>query len=285
MQKTYLDWKDVFNKLKTLPISQEDVVFGIPKNGMLLAGFLPQIFGCRITYKAEEATVIFDDLIDSGRTKQKYRDLFPNKSFVVAYDKQKEKGLGWIVFPWENEKADKEEVILRLLEQIGEDPTREGLLETPKRVVEMHKEVFGGYSQNPEDILKVFEDGACDEMVLLKDIEFYSYCEHHMVPFMGKAHIAYLPNGRVIGVSKLARLLDIYAKRLQIQERIGQQVVEALMKYLEPLGAACIIEAQHLCMKSRGVKKQSSVMVTSAVRGLFREDAAARAELMSLIKG
>ncbi len=285
MQKTYLDWSEIFEKLHALPINKEDIVFGIPKNGMLLAGFLPHIIGCRVTHKASEATVIFDDLIDSGRTKQKYRDLFPDKDFVAAYDKQKEKGLGWIVFPWENEKADKEEVVLRLLEQIGEDPTREGLLETPKRVVEMHKEVFGGYSQNPEDILKVFKDGACDEMVLLKDIEFYSYCEHHMVPFMGKAHIAYLPNGKVIGVSKLARLLDIFARRLQIQERIGQQVVEALMKYLEPLGAACIIEAQHLCMKSRGVKKQSSVMVTSAMRGVFREDAAARAELMSLIKG
>lgn len=285
MKKTYLEWEQVLEKLKTLPISKEDVVFGVPKNGMLLAGFLPAILGCKLTHKAEEASVIFDDLIDSGRTRDRFKELYPNKFFIAAFDKQIRKDLGWIVFPWEDEKKDKEEVITRLLEQIGEDPTREGLLETPKRVVEMHKEVFGGYSQKPEDILKVFEDGACDEMVLLKDIEFYSYCEHHMVPFTGKAHIAYIPNGKVIGVSKLARLLDIYARRLQIQERLGQQVVSALMEHLQPLGAACIIEAQHLCMKSRGVKKQSSVMVTSAMRGIFREDSAARSELMSLIKG
>lgn len=285
MQKTYLDWKQVIDRLKTLPISQEDVVFGIPKNGMLLAGFLPQILGCKITYKTEDATVIFDDLVDSGRTKEYYRHLFPNTDFVCLFDKQKDKGLGWIVFPWENEKEDKEEIIVRLLEQIGEDPTREGLLETPKRVVKMHEEVFAGYSQKPEEVLKTFTEGACDEIVLLKDIEFYSYCEHHMVPFMGKAHIAYLPNKKVIGISKLARLLDIYAKRLQIQERIGSQVVDALMEHLQPLGAACVIEAQHLCMKSRGVRKQSSVMVTSAMRGVFRDKPAARAELMSLIKG
>jgi GTP cyclohydrolase I len=170
-----------------------------------------------------------------------------------------------------------------LLGYISEDPQREGLKDTPLRVVRSYDQIFGGYLLNPADEMKVFEDGACDEMVLLKEIEFYSVCEHHMQPFFGKAHIAYIPNGRVIGVSKLARVLDIYARRLQIQERICQQVVSALMEHLQPKGAACILEAKHFCMVCRGVQKQNSVMVTSSLEGVFKRDPATRQELYSLI--
>lgn len=170
------------------------------------------------------------------------------------------------------------------LRWIGEDQDREGLLDTPKRIVKMWDEIYGGYKQHPKDILTVFDADGYDQIILLKDIELYSTCEHHMVPFFGKAHIAYIPDQKLIGISKLARLMDIYARRLQIQERIGDQVTDALMEYLKPKGAACIIEACHLCMRMRGVGKQNATMVTSSLRGAFLDKPEARAELMQLIK-
>lgn len=174
--------------------------------------------------------------------------------------------------------------IRNIIEHIGDDPYREGLLDTPERVIKSFDTLYGGYKQDPADVVKIFKDGACDEMVLLKDIEVYSTCEHHMLPFFGKAHIAYIPNGKVIGISKLARILEIYARRLQIQERLCQNVTTALNTFLNPLGAACIIEAQHFCMTSRGVQKQKSIMVTSSLTGEFRNNAEVRSELLHLIK-
>lgn len=166
-----------------------------------------------------------------------------------------------------------------------EHGTRQGTADTPKRVVKMWDEIYAGYDQDPANIFTSFDSDGYDQIVLLKDFEMYSMCEHHMLPFFGKAHVAYLPDQKVIGISKLARLVDIYAKRLQIQERIGEQVTDALMEHLQPLGAVCIIEATHMCMRMRGVEKQNSVMVTSSVRGIFREDPAVKQELMQLIKG
>ena len=152
-------------------------------------------------------------------------------------------------------------------------------------MVKSYSEIFAGYKQVPEQHLKTFSEGACDEMVLLKDIEFYSVCEHHMQPFFGKAHIAYIPDSRVVGISKLARILEVYARRLQIQERLTTQIVDALDMHLKPKGSACVIEAQHFCMVCRGVNKQNSKMVTSAMSGVFRDDKKqARNELMSLIR-
>ncbi len=180
-----------------------------------------------------------------------------------------------------------EEYIREFLSYIGEDPNREGLLETPRRVVQSWEEMFGGYKLNPEDLVTTFDADGYNELVLLKNVEFYSTCEHHLLSFSGRAHIGYIPNGRIIGISKLARILDMYARRLQIQERIGQQVTQAINQLIDPLGAACVIEAQHLCMRCRGVEKQQSVMVTSSLTGVFLEvterGLAARAELMSLI--
>lgn len=176
-----------------------------------------------------------------------------------------------------------QKLIEGILTLIGEDPNREGLRETPRRVLKSYGEIFGGYKQDPAEVMKCFDDGACDEMVVLRDIEFYSNCEHHMQPFFGKAHIAYLPDKRVLGVSKLARLLDIYARRLQIQERLTTQVSQALMTHLQPRGAACVIEAKHFCMVCRGVGKQNSTMITSSLLGAFKDDPATRAEFMSMI--
>jgi GTP cyclohydrolase I len=175
--------------------------------------------------------------------------------------------------------------VKNLIEYLGDDPNREGLRETPKRVILSYDHLFSGYGQRVEDVLKVFEDDTSDQMILLKEIEFYSTCEHHMLPFFGKAHIAYIPNGKVVGISKLARILEIFSRRLQIQERLAQNVTEALMTHLNPLGAACLLEAQHFCMTSRGVQKQNSVMVTSSLEGVFRENASVKTEFLALIKG
>lgn len=181
------------------------------------------------------------------------------------------------------EKLENMRSIYSIISSIGDNPERVGVLETPHRVVKSWEQLYCGYNQKPEDFLKVFEEPS-EEMVLLRDIELYSMCEHHMLPFIGKAHVAYIPNGKqVVGISKLARLVEMFARRLQIQERIGIQVTDALMEHLKPRGAACIIEAQHLCMQMRGVSKQNSVMVTSSMRGVFKTDSTTRSELMNLI--
>ena len=163
----------------------------------------------------------------------------------------------------------------------------EGLEETPARVAKAYKYLLSGYDMRPDEILKTFPGEGYQQLVLLKDIEIYSLCEHHLIPFTGKAHIGYIPRDRVVGISKLARLADCFARRLQIQERLTEQITSALMDCLDPVGAACVIEASHLCMRMRGVEKQNSVMVTSSLKGVFmRNDefgAAARKEFMDLI--
>ena len=165
-----------------------------------------------------------------------------------------------------------ETLIRNLLIAIGEDPDREGLKDTPKRVVKSWDTLFGGYKQKPEDVLKTFFSIKCDEMIICKDIEFYSNCEHHILPFYGKCHIAYLPNQKVVGLSKMPRLLEVFARRLQIQERLTEQIADSMMKYIQPLGVGVNIEAKHNCMVCRGVQKQNSVMVTTALRGVFKDD-------------
>lgn len=162
-------------------------------------------------------------------------------------------------------------LIADLLTHIGENPNREGLLDTPARVVKSWGALYGGYKQNPEEILgRVFEAGKYDQMVILRDIEMYSTCEHHMLPFFGKAHIAYIPNDKVVGLSKLARLVECFSRRLQIQERLTQQIADALNEHLLPQGTGVIIEAKHFCMISRGINKQNSVMTTSHLTGVFK---------------
>ncbi|MFZ9034729.1 MAG: GTP cyclohydrolase I FolE [Francisellaceae bacterium] len=174
-----------------------------------------------------------------------------------------------------------------LLEFIGENPNREGLIETPDRVIKSYREFFKGYDEDPTQILaKTFEDvEGYDEIVLLKNMRLESYCEHHMVPIIGKAHIAYLPDGKVVGISKLARVLDVYSKRLQTQERLTMQIACAIEDALKPKGVAVIIDSMHQCMTTRGVRKSETSTVTSCMRGIFRRDEKSRAELMSLITG
>ena len=178
-----------------------------------------------------------------------------------------------------------ERAVRDILEAIGEDPDRDGLLRTPARVAEMYAEVCAGLSQDPASHLVVTFEANHDEMVLVRDIALYSICEHHLVPFHGRAHVAYIPgdDGRITGLSKLARLVDGYAKRPQVQERLTTQIADALVAELKPDGVLVMIEAEHLCMSMRGVKKPGALTVTSAVRGLFKTNPATRAEAMSLI--
>jgi GTP cyclohydrolase IA len=176
-------------------------------------------------------------------------------------------------------------LIKELLEAIGEDPNRDGLLETPRRVADMYVELFEGLEAEPGDHLKVTFEAGHDEMVMVRDIPFTSLCEHHLVPFMGLAHVAYLPGpeGRIAGLSKMARLVEGYARRLQVQERMTTQIVEAMERELKPRGSIVVLEAEHFCMSMRGIKKAGSTTVTSAVRGVFRDDAAYRAEALQYI--
>jgi GTP cyclohydrolase IA len=181
--------------------------------------------------------------------------------------------------------ASMEQSFLGLLEAIGEDPQREGLQRTPNRAARAFEFLTNGYRQNLDEIINgAIYDSDASEIILVKDIELYSMCEHHLLPFIGRAHVAYIPKGRVIGLSKVARIVDVFARRLQIQEQLTVQIADALMKTLKPTGVAVVIEAKHLCMMMRGVEKQNSVMKTSCLLGVFKEDARTRSEFLSLLK-
>ena len=269
MIKKYLSWGDFFDLLTPLQlqIKPDDIVFGVPKGGMIVSNFLT----CKKTHDPTQATVIVDDIVDSGRTKKLHTDSFPLAKFMAVIDKQKKNDYdGYIVFPWEQAEEDAEHTVAKMIEHLGDNPLREGIIDTPKRVVKSWKTLYGGYSQTPEEVLKTSFNVDYDEMIISKDIEFYSTCEHHMLPFFGKAHIGYIPRANVVGLSKLSRLLEVYARRMQIQERLTNQIADGMMKVMNPLGCGVIIEAKHYCMFCRGVQKKNSTMITSAIRGLFK---------------
>ena len=180
-----------------------------------------------------------------------------------------------------------EAAVRTLIQWAGEDPNREGLLDTPARVVRSYEEFYSGYAEDPREVLErtFSETEGYDEMVVLKDIEFESHCEHHMVPIIGKAHVAYIPKSRVVGISKLARIVDIFAKRMQIQEKLTAQIANTINDVLQPKGVAVVVEAEHQCMSTRGVHKSGVTMQTSQMLGLFRKDERTRAEFLKLIKG
>jgi GTP cyclohydrolase I len=198
------------------------------------------------------------------------------KNFPVGDDKDGR--------PTQKEAEDAVRVLLRWA---GDDPSREGLLDTPARVAKAYKELFSGYAQDPEDVLgRTFEEVAgYDDIVLVKDIPFYSHCEHHMVPIIGRAHIAYLPNGRVLGLSKMARVVEIYGRRLQTQETMTAQIANAIDETLRPRGVAVMIEAEHMCMAMRGIQKQGSTTLTTTFTGSFKSEPAEQARFMTMIRG
>ncbi len=187
----------------------------------------------------------------------------------------------------EPDKVDKnlvEKYVRNILEQIGEDPERDGLKNTPARVAQAYEFLTQGYNQNIKEVLNdaIFEE-KYDEMVIVKDIDFYSMCEHHLLPFYGKVHVAYIPNGKIVGLSKIPRIVDVFAQRLQVQERMTQEIADTLDKYLNPRGVAVVVEAYHMCMMMRGVQKQNSITTTSAMHGIFTDDARTRSEFLDLI--
>ena len=264
-------------------------VYPVPRGGVYAGLILQEVgkesgFIIELVDDIDVADFYIDDIIDSGETRERYQRK-SCKRFYALVDKTAELEKVWYTFPWERLSGENgpQENVRRLLEYIGDDPSREGLKDTPERVIRSFEELYSGYKTQPSSILTVFKDGTCNEMVVLRDVEFYSTCEHHMLPFFGKAHIAYIPNGKVVGISKLARLLEVFSRRLQIQERICQQVTASLDKNLQPMGSACILQAQHFCMTSRGVQKQNSIMVTSSLTGAFLESDRVRQELLSLV--
>ena len=263
-------------------------IYGIPRGGIPVAYLLGGYFRSgSIVDDIKKANIIVDDLVDSGATRDRYQAMNPNAKFISLINK--EDFNDWVTFPWEKsdtENTSADDIPIRLLQFIGEDITRGGLKETPKRFLKAWAHWSNGYKQNPEDIMKTFEDGAekYDEMVLVKDIPVYSHCEHHLAPFFGIAHVAYIPDKKVLGLSKISRLVDIFAQRLQVQERLTSQIADSMMEHLKPKGVAVIIDCRHMCMESRGIQRQGSSTITSSMKGVFLEKPEVRAEFMGLIK-
>lgn len=276
---TELSWSNLRSLIKTkLPANGR--MYGIPRGGAIVAAL-----SGREANTPEEADFFVDDIIDSGKTRTKWQLRHPDKPFYALVDKLgADKDIGWVKFPFEEEVgSDAEDSVVRLLQFIGEDPRREGLKDTPRRVVKAWKEMTVGYGQDPAQILSTVFTEKYDEIVAVPSIEFVSMCEHHCLSFSGHAHVGYLPDKNVVGLSKLARLVDCFARRLQIQEKMTRQISDAIQEYLKPRGVAVIVEAKHSCMSCRGVMKQDSAMVTSAMLGVFSDNPAARAEFMELV--
>jgi GTP cyclohydrolase I len=263
-------------------------VYPIPRGGLPAALAIGNHIPIEIVEIPERAEIIVDDLVDSGITLARYTEAFPHIPRVVLIDKRTNEWRGkWVVFPWEgSSEGSFEDNVTRLLQYVGEDPTRGGLLETPKRVARAWKDWCSGYDQKPEDILKVFEDGGenYDQMIARKDIPIYSHCEHHLAPIVGRCTIAYIPNGKIVGLSKMDRLAHIFSRRLQVQERMTQQIADAIEKHLKPTGVGVWISARHMCVESRGVRHQSSDTITTALKGALLHDQAARAEFLHLAR-
>ena len=276
--KKFITWDEIFERAKKIKEKYPNSKFwGVPRGGQVVAGILGNAVD-----KVEECDIIVDNLIHRGTTEDRYKNL--NKPFEVLINKKIEYHNEWIVFPWELKENDTEETVednvTRLLQYLGEDVTRAGLLDTPKRFIKFFKE----FLNPPEWKCTTFEGEGYDEMIVQTNIPFHSLCEHHIAPFFGYGHIAYIPNKRIVGLSKLARTLETYSRRLQNQERITTQVAEFLQDKLDPKGVAVVLTAKHMCMEMRGVKKHDTHTTTSKMIGYFKDDSKARHEFLEFIK-
>ena len=276
-----LSWIEIYKKLDLLIedlFKKHDTlnIYGIPRGGQFISG----VSGFAVD-TPEEANIIVDDLYDSGTTYRKWKAKYPDKDFCFLFDKREKEYKGkWLEFPWEESgEKEVEENVVRLLEYFGQDANREGLKDTPKRYIKFWNEFLSPPNWKPT----TFSAEGYDQMIVQTNIPFHSVCEHHLAPFFGTGHIAYIPNKKIIGLSKLARTLETYSRRLQNQERITNQVVDFLMKELEPLGVGCVIKAKHMCMEMRGVKKHNTFTTTSALRGVF-ENKEQKDEFFKLIE-
>lgn len=294
VSRYFMTWTEVYERLnryiwqdmRVLAKSIEGgkiTFYGIPRGGYFVAGMTL----CAVD-SPEQADFILDDIIDSGTTRDRWEEKY-GKSVIALVDKQKrieDKRLPWIVFPWETqdkETAGPEDAVVRILQFIGENPNREGLKDTPKRVIKAYGELCGGYAMNPEQILSAVFTEQYDELIALTGIRFTALCEHHLLPFTGEAAIGYIPNGKVVGISKLARLVDCFSRRLQIQERMTNEIAQSIYTILKPKGVAVFIKAHHECMGCRGVKQPSAQMITSSMLGVMRTNDAARAEFLRMV--
>lgn len=262
--------------------------FAIPRGGvpaaLAVARHLPHMV---IVDRPEDCDIFIDDIIDSGKTMMDWCDKYPARPFYALIDKTGTYTANeWVVFPWEGEAENSiEDNITRVLQFIGENPSRPGLLETPHRVAKAWlKDWAKGYAMNPADVLKVFEDGAenYDGAVTVKDIPIYSKCEHHLADIFGTATISYIPNNKIVGLSKLSRLAEVFSRRLQVQERLTTQIADALFEHLQPKGVGVVIKARHMCMESRGICQQGHHTVTVALRGEMKDDPSCREEFLMI---
>ena len=277
------------NRIQARPINKDIFIYPIPRGGIPVAYMLMATHPGKFVMTDDplQADVFVDDIVDSGATKEKWTAEYPDRPFYALIDKGVMTDIAdaWIVFPWEGTaEGGIHDNITRLLQFVGENPEREGLKETPARVAKAWQHWCGGYDVNIPALMKTFKDGAdgCDEMVVVRDIPFYSHCEHHLAPFFGTATVAYIPDGQVVGLSKIPRVVNAFARRLQVQERLTNQIADALQTHLKPKGVGVIIKARHLCMESRGIEQQGHSTTTSALRGVIRELPEARAEFLSL---
>lgn len=293
MNKYFVTPAEVQQAVKAMcrNINKNDTIYGIPRGGVPIALMVGSFTGATVVSDIHDASIVVDDIYDSGRTLN--RAQLGSKAgavFLVAFDKRKPEWKDkWLVMPWEvSEHHDHsaEDAIVRLLQHIGEDPEREGLKETPARVIRAWKEWAAGYNQNPAAVLKTFVDGAngADEMVIVHNCPVVSRCEHHLADIIGNAHVGYIPNGKIVGLSKLARVVEIFARRLQVQERMTVQIADALVEHLQPKGVGVLMRCAHHCMSTRGVRVHGSVTTTSAMRGALLKSGNARAEFLELCR-
>lgn len=282
----------VFPALMKHPVGSRGI-YGVPRGGIPIAMYLAAYYKdnhAKLVNHPGEAAIIVDDLVDSGITRDRYTTQYPGRPFFTLIDKNVAGDMmsGWITFPWEKDETgtDKsaDDIVTRLLEHIGEDPKREGLIETPRRFLKGWEEWASGYHTHIPSLFKTFEDGAkgVDEMVIVHNIPIWSKCEHHLADMTGVAHVGYVPDGKIIGLSKIARLVDAYGRRLQVQERLTNQIAEAMDTHLQPLGVAVQLSCSHACMSSRGVKAHGVTATTSALRGVFLSKKSARTEFLDL---
>lgn len=275
------------------PFAYVIAAYAVPRGGIsaslaVKAALAELNVDLRLVEDPEDAAIFIDDLIDSGSTMERLCDEHPGKPFFALIDKRDPDSPyrgQWVTFPWEGGvESSIEDNITRLLQFVGEDSERGGLIETPHRVAKAWRHWCSGYGKDPKDILKVFEDGAekHDQMVTVANIPIYSHCEHHLAPIFGTVTISYIPNGKIVGLSKLSRLADVFARRLQVQERLTDQIADALYEHLGAKGVGVVIKARHMCMESRGICQQGHHTVTTALRGAMKDEPETRAEFLRL---
>lgn len=292
MKKRYLTNEEITFRIAEIVsdgVKQHAAIYGVPRGGIAPAYWIAGAVEGTVVDNPINADIIVDDLIDTGTTMDRYKELYPDTPFYFLYDHTDKPKDEWLVFPWEVTDQGNDEsatdIFTRLLEYIGEDPTREGLLETPKRMAKMWGEISAGYNESPVDYFTTFVEDSQDynELILLDPIPYYSVCEHHLLPFFGTVHIGYVPGRKFAGLSKFARLVDTFSRRLQLQERFTTDLASSLMELLDPVGVGVVVRGRHLCMEMRGVRKHDVVTTTSAIKGVFFEDARARNEFLHLM--